>query len=146
MLHSPFLLTAIALGTLCAGALGCSKNSQGPGSPADPKFDAKWSALAKAGAEVMYIEDDRGEGLMGNVRRASHVKAEAALPGHASASGLPEQPAGEDVQRVIRSNLPLVKSCYLVMARSGVQRSGKAIVSFAIGADGRPAEVSVDAP
>jgi hypothetical protein len=32
------------------------------------------------------------------------------------------------------------------IARTGQVRSGKAIVSFAIGADGRPASVKVDAP
>jgi outer membrane biosynthesis protein TonB len=119
-------------------------------STSDPEFDKKWAALAQAGADVAYIEDDRGEGLMGNVRRASRVKADpsAALggPAAAQAAALPEQPAGEEVQRIIRGNLMAVRGCYMNMARTGQARSGKAIVSFSIGADGRPASLRVDAP
>ena len=44
--------------------------SGAPGAAASPEFDQKWSALAKNEVDVFYIEDDRGEGLMGNVRRA----------------------------------------------------------------------------
>ncbi len=117
----------------------------------DPEFDQKWAALAKAGADVAYIEDDRGEGLMGNVRRASRVKAEPppVLTGPAGdrpLAALPEQPAGEEVQRIIRSNLMAVRGCYMNMARTGQAKSGKAIVSFSIGADGHPASLRVDAP
>jgi outer membrane biosynthesis protein TonB len=39
-----------------------------------------------------------------------------------------------------------VRGCYMNMARTGQARSGKAIVSFSIGADGRPASLRVDAP
>ena len=118
---------------------------------ADSEFEKKWAALAKAGTDVAYIEDDRAEGLMGNVRRASRVKAEPPVivpqPSEAQAVGaLPEQPSGEEVQRIIRGNIMAVRGCYMNMARTGQARSGKAIVSFAIGADGRPASVHVDAP
>jgi hypothetical protein len=119
-------------------------------STSDPEFDKKWAALAQAGTDVAYIEDDRGEGLMGNVRRASRVKTEP--PGLTAAAGdqvlaaLPEQPAGEEVQRIIRGNLMAVRGCYMNMARTGQAKSGKAIVSFTIGADGRPASLHVDAP
>jgi hypothetical protein len=117
----------------------------------DPEFDKKWAALAQAGADVAYIEDDRGEGLMGNVRRASRVKAEpspvlTAPAGDQALAVLPEQPAGEEVQRIIRGNLMAVRGCYMNMARTGQAKSGKAIVSFTIGADGRPASLHVDAP
>jgi outer membrane biosynthesis protein TonB len=119
-------------------------------STSDPEFDKKWAALAQAGTDVAYIEDDRGEGLMGNVRRASRVKAEApvlaAPAGDQVLAALPEQPAGEEVQRIIRGNLMAVRGCYMNMARTGQAKSGKAIVSFSIGADGRPASLRVDAP
>jgi hypothetical protein len=127
----------------------CAKKPAG--APAgSPEFDKKWAEMAQAGLEVSYIEDDRGEGLMGNVRRASRVKAEPpavapAAPG-AEVAGLPEQPAGELVQRTIRSNLMAVRGCFMSMARTGQARSGKAIVSFSIGADGRAAGLRVDAP
>jgi hypothetical protein len=39
-----------------------------------------------------------------------------------------------------------VRGCYMNMARTGQARSGKAIVSFSIGADGHPASLRVDAP
>ncbi len=116
---------------------------------ADPEFDKKWSELAKAGAEVAYIEDDRGEGLMGNVRRASRVKAEppALEPSQAQAAAvLPTEPSGEEIQKIIKGNLMAVRGCYMNIARTGQGRSGKAIISFAIGADGKPAAVRVDAP
>jgi outer membrane biosynthesis protein TonB len=139
-------------------AVTCSRRAENKGPSAvasaptsDPEFDRKWAALAKAGTDVAYIEDDRGEGLMGNVRRASRVKAEPppVLTGPAAEqplAALPEQPAGEEVQRIIRSNLLAVRGCYMNMARTGQAKSGKAIVSFTIGADGRPASLRVDAP
>jgi outer membrane biosynthesis protein TonB len=138
--------------------MACSKRVENKVSPSavasastsDPEFDKKWAALAQAGADVAYIEDDRGEGLMGNVRRASRVKAEApvlaAPAGDQVLAALPEQPAGEEVQRIIRGNLMAVRGCYMNMARTGQAKSGKAIVSFTIGADGRPASLHVDAP
>lgn len=127
--------------------LSCAKKSA-PVSASNPEFDKKWTELARAGIEVSYIEDDRGEGLMGNVRRASRVKAEppAEAPGEAVAGGLPLQPSGEQVQRIIRGNLMAVRGCYMSMARTGQARSGKAIVSFTIGADGKAAGLKVDAP
>jgi hypothetical protein len=138
-------------------AVACSKHAENKGASSvanaptsDPEFDKKWAALAQAGADVAYIEDDRGEGLMGNVRRASRVKAEApvlaAPAGDQVLAALPEQPAGEEVQRIIRGNLMAVRGCYMNMARTGQAKSGKAIVSFTIGADGRPASLHVDAP
>jgi hypothetical protein len=139
-------------------AVACSKHAENKGASSvanaptsDPEFDKKWAALAHAGADVAYIEDDRGEGLMGNVRRASRVKAEpspalTAPAGDQALAVLPEQPAGEEVQRIIRGNLMAVRGCYMNMARTGQAKSGKAIVSFTIGADGRPASLHVDAP
>ena len=153
-------LLVAGIGLVVGFSAACSKRAENKIAPApsagagastsDPEFDKKWAALAQAGADVAYIEDDRGEGLMGNVRRASRVKADpqAVLtgPAAAQAADLPEQPAGQEVQRIIRGNLMAVRGCYMNMARTGQARSGKAIVSFAIGADGRPASVRVDAP
>jgi hypothetical protein len=137
------------IGVLGLASVGCSKKAA-PSSASDPEFDKKWAALAQAGTDVSYIEDDRGEGLMGNVRRASRVKAEPpSVAEEANApnpGGLPDQPAITEVQRIIRSNLMAVRSCYMSMVRTGQARSGKAIVSFTIGADGRTAGLSVEAP
>ncbi len=117
---------------------------------ANPEFDKKWADLAQQGVEVSYIEDDRGEGLMGNVRRASRVKAEPAAlavnEAAANRAALPERPSGEQVQRIIRGNLMAVRGCFMNMARTGQARSGKAIVTFSIGADGKATELNVDAP
>jgi len=144
-------LSVLGLGLLVALAVGgvsCSKKRE-PGAPGSQEFDKKWAELAQAGIEVSYIEDDRGEGLMGNVRRASRVKADPppASPAEENAAGgLPAQPPGEQVQRIIRGNLMAVRGCFMSMARTGQARSGKAIVSFTIGADGRAAGLRVDAP
>jgi outer membrane biosynthesis protein TonB len=156
MRNDKLLVAGIGLVVGLCGA--CSKRAENKGPSAvasaptsDPEFDRKWAALARTGADVAYIEDDRGEGLMGNVRRASRMKAEPppVLTGPAgpeAVAALPEQPAGEEVQRIIRGNLMAVRGCYMNVARTGQARSGKAIVSFSIGADGRPASLRVDAP
>jgi hypothetical protein len=130
--------------------VSCAKKSA-PAAASNPEFDKQWTELARAGVEVSYIEDDRGEGLMGNVRRASRVKAEVPAGAAAEAKAgnpeaLPEQPSFEQVQRIIRGNLMAVRGCYMSMARTGQTRSGKAIVSFSIGADGKAAGLKVDAP
>ena len=144
-------ISTIGIGLLAAlPFLGVSCAKQPASAPASsPEFDKQWGELAQAGIEVSYIEDDRGEGLMGNVRRASRVKAEppAIAPGAgANTGGLPDQPPGEKVQQIIRGNLMAVRGCYMSMARTGQARSGKAIVSFTIGADGKAAGLRVDAP
>ena len=156
MRNDKLLVAGIGLVVGLCGA--CSKRAENKGPSAvasaptsDPEFDRKWAALARTGADVAYIEDDRGEGLMGNVRRASRMKAEPppvliGPAGPEAAAALPEQPAGEEVHRIIRGNLMAVRGCYMNMARTGQARSGKAIVSFSIGADGRPASLRVDAP
>jgi len=137
------LITLPFLGAACA-------KKAAPTAPASPEFDKKWAELAQDGIEVSYIEDDRGEGLMGNVRRASRVKAEPpavqAEAQGANAGGLPQQPPSDQVQQIIRGNLMAVRGCFMSMARTGQARSGKAIVSFTIGADGKPAGLKVDAP
>jgi hypothetical protein len=140
----------VSLAALALGGTACTKKAA-PAAPSSPEFDKKWAELAQEGTEVSYIEDDRGEGLMGNVRRASRVKADppAVAPAEALAAnpvGLPDQPPGEQVQRIIRGNLMAVRGCFMSMARTGQARSGKAIVSFTIGADGRAAGLRVDAP
>jgi hypothetical protein len=128
------------------GATCTKKNVTSP--PSNPEFDQKWAELAKQGSEVTYIEDDRGEGLMGNVRRASRVKSNppAEAPGEGQAGSLPVQPPSDQVQSIIRGNLMAVRGCYMSMARKGLARSGKAIVSFSIGADGKTVDLKVDAP
>jgi len=147
------MLSGTGTGLIFALALGgaaCAKKAA-PMAPSDPEFDKKWAELAQEGTEVSYIEDDRGEGLMGNVRRASRVKADppAVAPAEepaANPAGLPAQPPGDQVQRIIRGNLMAVRGCFMSMARTGQARSGKAIVSFTIGANGRAAGLRVDAP
>ena len=108
------------IGVLGLASVGCSKKAA-PSSASDPEFDKKWAALA----EPPSVAEE----------------ANAPNPG-----GLPDQPAITEVQRIIRSNLMAVRSCYMSMVRTGQARSGKAIVSFTIGADGRTAGLSVEAP
>jgi hypothetical protein len=140
----------------CAGA-GCKKNdgaapekaASAPASASapNPAFDQSWAALAKNDVDVFYIEDDRGEGLMGNVRRARGDKAPAAtVAARPAGSALPKEPRPDEVQQVIRQNLAGVRACYLRMARTGDQRSGKAIVSFQIGPGGEVRDTRIDAP
>jgi len=93
----------------------------------------------------MYIVDENGEALMGNVRRARAKLDPPAAPQERAGGALPVQPAGDEVQKVIRSNLAAVKGCYNSVARNS-DRSGKAIVTFAIGSDGKTTNVQVDAP
>jgi hypothetical protein len=131
------------------GGAACTKKTA-PAPASNPAFDERWAELAHQGVEVAYIEDDRGEGLMGNVRRASRVKAEppSVTPTAAGVdpAALPDRPPSEQVQKVIRGNLMAVRGCFMSMARTGQARTGKAIVSFSIGADGKAAGLRVDAP
>jgi hypothetical protein len=143
-------LSTFGIGLLMALPLlgaSCAKKAA-PVATGNPGFDKQWAELAQAGVEVSYIEDDRGEGLMGNVRRASRVKAEPPVAAAAAglAGGLPDHPPSEQIQQIIRGNLMAVRGCFMSMARTGQARSGKAIVSFTIGADGKPAGLRVDAP
>jgi hypothetical protein len=148
---------ALALAASLA-ALGCSKKADLPppaptpvasapaaASSASPEFDKKWSTLAQKDVDVFYVEDDRGDGLMGNVRRARREQdlAPAAPP---PVDLLPATPSQEAIQLVIKQNLPGVKACYLRISRDGEPRSGKAIVSFEIGAGGEVIGTKVDAP
>ena len=144
MLRHGVLLVVVLVAGLVAS---CGKSSQG-----SPEFNKLWGELAKAGAEVLYVKDDRGESLMGSVRRASppndeqtEPPAEAVAPAR-RLPALPERLAGEQVERIIRGNLVGVRGCYMSMARTGQSRSGKAIVSFVIGADGKATALRVDAP
>ena len=128
-------------------ALGCTKKADDKApAAASPEFDQKWSQLAEKDTEVFYIEDDRGEGLMGNVRRARRGNNDALNTKADDTMGTPAQLSNEAVQRVIRQNLAGVRACFLRIGRDGDQRSGKAIVSFEIGAGGDVHDTKVDAP
>ena len=127
-------------------ALGCTRKadeSKAP-LPSTPEFDQKWSALADKDSEVFYIEDDRGEGLMGNVRRAKRGSNDALVAKADDAT--PATLSNEAVQRVVRQNLAGVRACFLRIGRDGDQRSGKAIVSFDVGPAGDVHDTKVDAP
>lgn len=155
-------LHLVLLGAALAAA-ACKRRSEPEGSLGtvqlgarlNPRFDEAWRALsARAGeeAEVFYIEDDRGEGLMGRVRRATGVAPKPAPPPQATAAeattatGEPEVPRGEDLISVVRSNLASVKACYLRITRGGSALSGRAIVSFTVSKEGTAGDVRVDAP
>jgi hypothetical protein len=129
-------------------ALGCSKKGEETRAPAasSADFDQKWSSLAEKDSEVFYIEDDRGEGLMGNVRRARHGNNDALNAKVEEPAGTPTMLSPEAVQRVIHQNLAGVRACFLRIGRDGEQRSGKAIVSFEVGAAGDVHDTKVDAP
>jgi hypothetical protein len=147
---------AAALLALGLSAFGCAKRAepaadkaeQRPSTAPNPEFDQKWSSLAQKDVDVFYVEDDRGEGLMGNVRRARHNQTLPVAP-PAPAPDPNQPPASlsqEDIQLVIRQNLPGVKACFLRISREGEQRSGKAIVSFEIAPGGEVRGTKVDAP
>jgi len=140
----------IFLAIVVAGlaASGCARKSDKQAAPAaaSPEFDQKWSSLAEKEIEVFYIEDDRGEGLMGNVRRARRGTNDALNAKVDNSSTVPAVPSQEAVQKVIRQNLAGVRACFLRVGRDGNQRSGKAIVSFEIGAAGDVRDTKVDAP
>jgi hypothetical protein len=121
------------------------------GGKVDPRFDQAWRALAARGdeeADVYYIEDDRGEGMMARVRRGpKSVPPPAAPPSSAPPpAGDPDQPSGEAVSATIRSNLPAIKACYLRLTRQGQALAGRAILSFTVDRDGRAGNVRVDSP
>jgi len=127
---------------------GCARKSDNQPAPAAAslEFDQKWSSLAEKEIEVFYIEDDRGEGLMGNVRRARRGTNDALNAKVENSTATPVVPSHEAVQKVIRQNLAGVRACFLRVGRDGNQRSGKAIVSFEIGAAGDVRDTKVDAP
>jgi hypothetical protein len=143
---------------LVLAALGCQKKSDGEslgtirlGARVDPVFDQAWRALAARGdeeADVFYIEDDRGEGLMARVRRGpKSVPATPPPPSTAPPpAGDPDQPSGEAVAATVRSNLPGIKACYLRLTRQGKTMAGRAILSFTVEKDGRAGNVKVDSP
>src|SRR4051812_12268889 len=126
-----FLLVALTLATTTAVA-GCSKKKAGAG---DPGFDERWAWLAQQGSQPLYIQDDRGKGLMDSVLLAQQgalQMAPALAQSYKGGANLPEKPDADQVQKTIRQYLPGVKACYLRLARGGDGRSGKAIVSFQI--------------
>jgi hypothetical protein len=137
------LWRSVGAGLVAVLVIGCAKRTSAPPA-ASPEFDHQWTTLAQKDVEVFYIEDDRGEGLMGNVRRARHEPSPALA---APAPGAPPQSLSpEEVQRVIRQNLPGVRACFLRISRDGAERSGKAIVSFQVGPAGDVQDTKVDAP
>ena len=128
-------------------ALGCEKKADTKAAaPSTPEFDQQWSSLADKELEVFYIEDDRGEGLMGNVRRARRGSNGALNAKVEDSSGTPATLSHDAVQKVIRQNLAGVRACFLRVGRDGNQRSGKAIVSFEVGPAGDVHDTKVDAP
>jgi hypothetical protein len=148
------LVGGLALvGCAKAGGSGAA-GAPTPGAPTPPpaaapvaagnaEFDQKWAALASKDVDAFYVEDDRGEGLMGNVRRARHEQPPPADKGQPMVTANLSQ---DQIQQVIRQNLPGVKACYLRISRDGEQRSGKAIVSFDVGPAGDVHDTKVDAP
>lgn len=129
--------------------LACRKEIPAPTPTNDPHFDTAWAVLAEKGVEAFYVEDDRGDGLMGNVRRAKSTVPVATV--HPSAPtpptpGLPEETPPEGIQRTIRENLMGIKACFLRVSRDSGQKSGKAIVTFAVAPDGKVGNVRVESP
>jgi hypothetical protein len=125
---------------------GCSKGSAAT-ARSTPAFDQKWTTLAQKGTEAIYIEDNGGEGLMGNVLRTqTSTQSAAPIKAENKDAPLPAAPDPDRVQQIVRQYLPGVKSCYLRMSRAGSPPSGKAIVSFGIAGSGQVQELKVDAP
>ena len=130
------------------GATAPGSTTAGASTPAPTsEFDRKWTALAATDVETFYVGDDRGEGLMGNVRRTKRpIKVALVTKGALNPNSAPEVPSPEEIEHVIRQNLAGVSACYLRLSRAGDQRSGKAIVSFQVGAAGDVQNTKVEAP
>jgi hypothetical protein len=150
---APDRVSGVALSAmflLGLSAASCAKKPDNPPAarPGGPvaEFDQKWSTLAQKDVDVFYVEDDRGEGLMGNVRRARHNQNEAQPAPKPPVDLLPSAPSPDEIQLVIKQNLPGVKACFLRISHEGEQRSGKAIVSFEIAPGGEVIGTKVDAP
>jgi len=113
----------------------------------DPTFANAWRAIEQS-SEPFYIEHDRGEGLMGRVRRVSDLRENSGLLGTGTPPDtvLPEQPSAEEVSLAVKRYLGNVKFCYQRLSKTGSSRSGRAILGFTIGKDGTPVNVIVDAP
>ena len=146
LMVAAFLGLGCAKGTKPARETNEAKQAPAPAAAPNAAFDQQWATLAQKELDVFYIEDDRGEGLMGNVRRAKDQRADDKTGKATDTLAPPATPSQEEVQRVIRQNLPGVRACFLRIARNGDQRSGKAIVSFEIGAAGDVRDPKVDAP
>jgi hypothetical protein len=122
------------------------------GKKVDARFTKAWQELAARSdeeSEVIYIEDDSAEGLMGRVRRGATAVPRPSPPPSTSppaATGEPEVPSGEAVSAAVRSNVAGVKACYLRLTRQGKSIAGRAIVSFTVDKDGSARDVRVDAP
>jgi hypothetical protein len=113
----------------------------------DPKFSETWRSIEQS-AEPFYIEHDRGEGLMGRVRRVSDLRETAGVLGTGAPTDtiLPEQPSAEEISLAVKRYLGNVKFCYQRLSKQGVTRSGRAILSFTINKEGTAGNVRVEAP
>jgi len=130
-------------------AAGCSKRRPAQSGHSNAGFDQRWTTLAQHGTEAFYIEDDGGEGFMGNVLRSQMPTVGMApllAESYKGGGHLPDQPDPDKVQKLVRQYLPSVKSCYLRMSKEGSPPSGKAIVTFQIAGNGQVQELKVDAP
>ncbi len=133
-----------------AACLGACSKSPATIPSGDEGFDRQWSSLAGQGMDPLVVEDDQAQGLMGSVRRAVRTRVATPTttspPPPSTEPPLPEQPPSTEIQRIVRVNLGGVKTCYLMMTRAGVDRSGKAIVTFGIDPDGKVSNAKIDAP
>lgn len=138
------------------GGMRVDKPASAADGRGDEAFLLAWKDLGEA--EVFYIEDDRGDGLMGRVRRAR--KEVPQVPVETGAGGAPAPAAGappaetalpetlsyDDISPIVRRQLGSVKSCYLRLSQRGSTRSGRAILSFTVEAGGSVDDVRIDAP
>jgi hypothetical protein len=133
---------------------GCSKGGGAApaAAPAGPSpFDKRWEALQQQ-SEAIRVVDDKGAAMMDNVLGAQSGALAAApwmaesMKGGGQKGPLPEHPDATEIQKLVRQYVPGVKSCYQRLTREGDTRTGKAIVSFQIGGNGRVQGLSVEAP
>jgi hypothetical protein len=153
MSKSVKLVSCLGLGLLAVVA--CNKGGGGGGAPAPAgpsPFDKRWEALQQQGAQAIQIVDDKGAAMMDNVLGAQSGALAAApwlaesMKGGGQKGPLPERPDANEVSKLVRQYVPGVKSCYQRLTREGDTRTGKAIVSFQIGGNGRVQGLTVDAP
>jgi hypothetical protein len=73
-------------------------------------------------------------------------KADKPQSAAVAAPALTPAAAEQRAYAVVRSRLTALKACYLNGSRGGESVSGKAVVSFTIGVDGKATDIKVEAP
>lgn len=144
--------TVLGLGMLAIASCNKGGGATSTATTEASPFDKRWETLQQQGAQAIRVVDDKGAAMMDNVLGAQSGALAAApwlaesMKGGAKQGPLPDRPDANEVTKLVRQYVPGVKSCYQRLTREGDTRTGKAIVSFQIGGNGRVEKLSVEAP